>query len=141
MTDTTKWVQRKKIAIIDESNCIGCTKCINACPVDAILGAAKQMHVVLTSECIGCGLCLPPCPVDCIQMLTEPKETPEGRKDPLYWRERVNNRKSRLDYQEKSNSAIPIATALNARKSYISAALIRVKNKKITSGKNPTSCK
>ena len=54
------------VAWIDEDTCIGCTKCIQACPVDAIVGAAKRMHTVVTSECTGCELCLPPCPVDCI---------------------------------------------------------------------------
>jgi len=56
------------IAVIDELACIGCTLCIEACPVDAILGATKQMHTVIASECTGCELCLPPCPVDCIVM-------------------------------------------------------------------------
>ena len=56
-------------ALIDESRCIGCTLCIQACPTDAIVGAAKQMHTVIIAECTGCELCLPPCPVDCIEML------------------------------------------------------------------------
>ncbi|MGR8936106.1 MAG: RnfABCDGE type electron transport complex subunit B [Gammaproteobacteria bacterium] len=56
------------IAVIDEQQCIGCTKCLPACPVDAIVGSAKHMHTVLAAECTGCGLCLPPCPVDCIVM-------------------------------------------------------------------------
>lgn len=59
----------KKVAFIREAECIGCTKCIQACPVDAILGAAKQMHTILNSECTGCDLCVEPCPVDCIDML------------------------------------------------------------------------
>ncbi|MDT8387974.1 MAG: electron transport complex subunit RsxB [Thiogranum sp.] len=63
----------KRVAIIDEDVCIGCTLCIQACPVDAILGAAKQMHTVIASECTGCELCVPPCPVDCIDMV--PVET------------------------------------------------------------------
>lgn len=59
----------KMLAVIEEKDCIGCTLCIQACPVDAILGAAKQMHTVITAECTGCELCLPPCPVDCIRMV------------------------------------------------------------------------
>ena len=58
----------KAVAFIDEDTCIGCTFCIQACPVDAILGAAKQMHTIIEKECTGCELCLPPCPVDCITM-------------------------------------------------------------------------
>jgi len=59
----------KTVAIIHEEICIGCTLCIQACPVDAILGAAKQMHTVIASECTGCELCIPPCPVECIDMV------------------------------------------------------------------------
>ncbi len=58
-----------QVALIVEADCIGCTKCIQACPVDAIVGGAKFMHTVLEDLCTGCGLCLPPCPVDCIQMV------------------------------------------------------------------------
>ena len=58
----------KSVAYIREAECIGCTKCIQACPVDAIFGAAKQMHTVIASECTGCDLCVEPCPVDCIEM-------------------------------------------------------------------------
>lgn len=59
----------QKVAYIREAECIGCTKCIQACPVDAILGAAKHMHTVIVSECTGCDLCVEPCPVDCIDMI------------------------------------------------------------------------
>ncbi len=66
-----------EVAYIIEDQCIGCTLCIQACPVDAIIGAAKQMHTVIADECTGCELCLPPCPVDCIIMV--PKK--QGIKD------------------------------------------------------------
>jgi electron transport complex protein RnfB len=59
----------RPMAVIDEARCIGCTLCIQACPVDAIIGAAKQMHTVLPSWCTGCDLCVAPCPVDCIAMV------------------------------------------------------------------------
>ncbi|MDR2688843.1 MAG: electron transport complex subunit RsxB [Azoarcus sp.] len=58
----------RAVALIDEQTCIGCTLCIQACPVDAIVGSAKQMHTVISDLCTGCELCLPPCPVDCIIM-------------------------------------------------------------------------
>jgi len=61
----------KAVAVIDEDICIGCTLCIQACPVDAILGASKLMHTVIEAECTGCDLCLPPCPVDCIEMVVK----------------------------------------------------------------------
>jgi electron transport complex protein RnfB len=64
----------KAVAVIDEQECIGCTLCIQACPVDAILGAAKQMHTVIASECTGCELCMPPCPVECIHMQPLPED-------------------------------------------------------------------
>ena len=80
----------KTVVYIDEQTCIGCTLCIQACPIDAIAGAAKQMHTVIESECTGCNLCIAPCPVDCIHIkpVTEtvdtwqwdkPKGIPEGK--------------------------------------------------------------
>ena len=67
-------IQPKAVALIDEAACIGCTACIRACPVDAIMGASKFMHTVISDECTGCGLCLPPCPVDCIDMIPSEQE-------------------------------------------------------------------
>jgi len=63
----------KSVAIIDEQTCIGCTLCIQACPVDAIVGAAKQMHTIVAPLCTGCELCLPPCPVECIRIEAIPE--------------------------------------------------------------------
>jgi electron transport complex protein RnfB len=71
----------RSVAFIIEQDCIGCTKCIAACPVDAILGAAKFMHTVIASECTGCELCVAPCPVDCIIMKNLPEaDLPEGHR-------------------------------------------------------------
>lgn len=63
-----------QLAVIDEAVCIGCTLCLDACPVDAIVGAGKLMHTVIADECTGCELCLPPCPVDCIDLVA-PQQT------------------------------------------------------------------
>ncbi len=69
------------VALIDEQRCIGCTLCIQACPVDAIFGAAQVMHTVVASECTGCELCLAPCPVDCIDLI--PRQQPYIPPSPL----------------------------------------------------------
>jgi len=73
------------LAKIEESECIGCTKCIQACPYDAIIGAPQQLHIVLDTECTGCKLCIDPCPVDCISLIEIEK--------PLYDREKIKMRK------------------------------------------------
>jgi electron transport complex protein RnfB len=70
--DTERGSAPPQVAFIREAECIGCTKCIQACPVDAIVGAAKLMHTVIVDECTGCDLCVAPCPVDCIDMLPLP---------------------------------------------------------------------
>ena len=88
-----------QVALIDESACIGCTKCIQACPVDAIVGASKRMHTIIAAECTGCELCLPPCPVDCIA-LVETEAAPLSRERVLqraaHARERFDAREMRL---------------------------------------------
>ncbi len=72
--DPERGIEKPKlVAVIREDLCIGCTLCIQACPVDAILGAGKQMHTVIESECTGCELCVEPCPVDCIDMVQPPQ--------------------------------------------------------------------
>jgi electron transport complex protein RnfB len=73
-------VKRQAVALIDEGRCIGCTLCIDACPVDAIVGASQLMHTVVAPWCIGCELCVPPCPVDCIAMVPARGEWNAGLK-------------------------------------------------------------
>ncbi len=68
-----KTPEHRQVAVIRESECIGCTKCIQACPVDAIVGAAKYTHTIIRQECTGCDLCIPPCPVDCIDLVDLPE--------------------------------------------------------------------
>jgi electron transport complex protein RnfB len=80
-----------RVAVIDEATCIGCTKCIQACPVDAIVGASKRMHTVIASWCTGCELCIPPCPVDCITL-----EEVSALPAPALSRERHETRAVRL---------------------------------------------
>ncbi|WP_026075930.1 electron transport complex subunit RsxB [Noviherbaspirillum massiliense] len=99
----------RPVAVIDESACIGCTLCIQACPVDAIVGAAKQMHTVLPELCTGCDLCVAPCPVDCISMV----EVTPGKTGWAAWsqeqadaaRERHEFRTMRLRREQQENEA------------------------------------
>jgi electron transport complex protein RnfB len=108
--------RERPVAVIDESACIGCTLCIQACPVDAIVGAAKQMHTVIASLCTGCDLCVPPCPVDCIDMQAA---TP-GRTGWAAWsqadadaaRARHDARTLRLQREKQENDARLAAKAL-----------------------------
>ena len=86
--------------MIDEDTCIGCTKCIQACPVDAIVGASKLMHTVIASWCTGCELCLPPCPVDCIELLAVP-----ALPEPNVSRERHERRARRLERDAREQAA------------------------------------
>ena len=97
----------RPLAFIDPQKCIGCTLCIQACPVDAIVGASKQMHVVLTEWCTGCDLCIPPCPVDCITMInvTGNQVGWDAWSSDLaeISRKRYHDREQRLDREQKDN--------------------------------------
>lgn len=91
-----------QIAFIREAECIGCTKCIQACPVDAIVGAAKLMHTVITDECTGCELCVAPCPVDCIDILPLNGAAIERQRERAdQFRQRHDARQARLQANEK----------------------------------------
>ncbi len=91
-----------EVAVIIEAECIGCTRCIQACPVDAIVGAAKQMHTVIESECTGCELCLAPCPVDCIEMIPiAAVDARESQRRRNLARSRYVARNSRLDRERR----------------------------------------
>ncbi|MBB3183218.1 electron transport complex protein RnfB [Halomonas fontilapidosi] len=96
--------QSPLVAWIREAECIGCTKCIQACPVDAILGASKRMHTVIVDECTGCELCVAPCPVDCIDLLPHPAweaaETDEAR-DAYLARRAEQGRRRHRDRQQR----------------------------------------
>ena len=87
----------RPVAFIDEALCIGCTLCIQACPVDAIMGAAKQMHTILPSLCTGCDLCVAPCPVDCIAMVPV---TDERTGWDAWTQEQADAARSRHDFRE-----------------------------------------
>ncbi|GMV60580.1 MAG: hypothetical protein AMXMBFR72_36660 [Betaproteobacteria bacterium] len=101
-----------RVALIDEALCIGCTLCIQACPVDAIVGAAKRMHTVVPQWCTGCDLCLPPCPMDCIAMV--PVEPPRAwtQADADAARARYYARKARLEREKIEHDERLAAKAL-----------------------------
>jgi Na+-translocating ferredoxin:NAD+ oxidoreductase subunit B len=110
-------MKRSSVAVIDEARCIGCTLCIDACPVDAIVGAEALMHTVVEPWCIGCGLCLPPCPVDCIAMLPAKGEWTDAHRRAAGRRGR--ERKARLLKQTT------FASSPGDRRAVIAAALAR----------------
>lgn len=96
------------VAVIDEDVCIGCTKCIQACPVDAIVGAGKRMHTIIAAECTGCELCIAPCPVDCISMqATSPRvlDRPEVIRRAAHARRRYEARAQRLSQERRALAA------------------------------------
>ena len=128
----------RKVAYIREAECIGCTKCIVACPVDAILGSARHMHTVITSECTGCDLCVAPCPVDCIDMLPAP--TPQRSQ---HWKSRFEARQQRIAAEKTmaeqgrteraalvQQKQVQSGDAPTAAQAAVAAALARVQAKK-----------
>lgn len=130
------------VAWIDENLCIGCVKCIQACPVDAIIGTGKMMHTVLTAACTGCALCVPVCPMDCIDIHEMPKITdPEilqSRADQARRHYYRRQRRLQIDivedkkfYQDKVTLKPDV---IDPKKAYIEAALLRVKQKKQDKG-------
>ncbi len=128
-----------QIAKIREEECIGCTKCIAACPVDAIIGTNKHMHTIIEFECTGCGLCVEPCPVDCIEMLDIEGE-PQYDKNKA--RERYQAKKIReLKYRQEQNEnylkkrklaidSVDNQAETKAKQDYILQALERAKRKR-----------
>ncbi len=97
--------QERKVAFIIEKDCIGCTKCLPPCPVDAIIGANKFMHTVIQAECTGCELCISPCPVDCIVMqpLTPPTEWTQKAADHAKNRYQAKLKRQEQRAKEKVN--------------------------------------
>src|SRR3990167_6808071 len=115
--------------IIRESECIGCAKCIQACPVDAILGSSKNMHTVIADECTGCELCIPVCPVDCMDVISlSTEQNTQEMAD--HARQRYYARQTRL-HQKKVGKRQLIEKSIAERKDYIRAALARAKAKKL----------
>ena len=119
----------KQIVRIREAECIGCTKCIQACPVDAILGSAKNMHSIIERECTGCELCIAPCPVDCIDIVIRAVETDTAEL------ERANLARLRFQARETrlhNKPEPPTIHPTQDKKHFIQAALERAKLKKQT---------
>lgn len=120
------------VAKIREAECIGCTKCIQACPVDAIIGSGKMLHSILRSECTGCELCVAPCPVDCIEV----EILPARAYDPVKTQKRYYQRQARLTTKVRPQN-LPskderILTVKKDKKAEILAAVARAKAKRRT---------
>jgi Na+-translocating ferredoxin:NAD+ oxidoreductase subunit B len=111
-------MKRATVALIDEARCIGCARCIEACPVDAIVGARGFMHTVVAELCVGCDLCLPPCPVDCIEVVPAP--APWSLADARAAKARAAARKRRL----ARRAAMPASDAAR-RRAVLAAALAK----------------
>jgi electron transport complex protein RnfB len=111
-------MKRPTVAFVDEARCIGCALCIDACPVDAIVGAQGFMHTVVEELCIGCDLCLPPCPVDCIEIV--PASAPWTAADARAAKVRASARKARL----ARRAALPTSDRAR-RRAVLAAALAK----------------
>jgi electron transport complex protein RnfB len=122
-------------AFVVEAACVGCTLCIQACPVDAIVGAAGQMHTVVAEWCTGCELCLPPCPVDCISMLALPERSESIHSAVARARQRCEFRLQRnaREQHEKAErlaaraAAVQFKAAADTRKTLVTAAVTRAR--------------
>ncbi len=122
-----------RIALIVEADCIGCTKCIQACPVDAIIGAPKLMHSVLIDRCTGCELCLPPCPVDCIVMVDAGRaaeSVAQRRQRADAARERFTARNARLLREQERERRQAAADQASASHTAVLAAIARAKSRR-----------
>lgn len=122
--------QAPAVAIIDESICIGCTLCIEACPVDAIVGASKLMHTVIARACTGCELCIAPCPVDCISMRpADARPTREERREAAAQaRVRFERRKKRLA-GERDAVASAAGRAVGVNAAVVQRAMVRARQR------------
>lgn len=116
-------------AVIRETECIGCTKCIQACPVDAIIGASKQMHTVLADVCTGCEKCIPPCPINCIDLHPAPqKNVLEQKAFEEKSEQRRQQREARLAQERVSEECLTnLHQSLTERKNFIREAIARTK--------------
>lgn len=119
-------------AVIREAECIGCAKCIKACPVDAILGSGKLLHTVIADECTGCELCIAPCPVDCIDMVPVPHHVKITSEQSTHYRKRYEARQARLKTSEEKAPAHTTAVLLDKKKAFVEAAVLRAKAKALT---------
>jgi electron transport complex protein RnfB len=121
------------VVVIEENSCIGCTKCIDVCPVDAIIGANKQSHSVLADSCIGCNLCLPACPVNCINIVEILDMDAKSRAQRAHAAKlRHLARKERLEKRCKEKQRLDFNISSRNMKELVKESIERSKNKKKT---------